>query len=169
MLTIRNAREDEAEFLADIGLRAWERAVAPIGGSEEMRENAREAFSQFARSSWLTITVVEWNGVLAGWAAREALDEKISDFWIDPPHQRQGLGTALLQEVEKGIVHQGLTFAKLETHARNTDAVDFFEKNGYHVNWFSVAYSPKLDEDVQSVGLSKQLVLEEKAGYGQEF
>lgn len=169
MHTIRNARQDEADILTDIGLKAWAQAMGPIGGSEELRDNALSAFSNFTQASWLTITVVEVGGGVVGWAAREGLDEVITDFWIDPAYQRQGHGTALLSELEGEILHQGFLSAKLETHAHNTDAVNFFEKNGYSVNWLSVAYAPKLDQDVQSVGMSKQLAVPETAGYGREF
>jgi ribosomal-protein-alanine N-acetyltransferase len=169
MTIIRNAREDEAPLLTDIGLRAWAQAMGAIGGSAELRDNAYSAFSNFTQSSWLTITVVEVGGGVVGWAAREGLDEVISDFWIDPAHQRQGLGSALLQELEGEILKQGFMAARLETHAHNTDAVHFFEKNGYSVNWLSVSYAPKLDQDVQSVGMSKQLAVEETTGYGREF
>jgi ribosomal-protein-alanine N-acetyltransferase len=169
MYAIRNAREDEAQILTEIGLRAWAQAMGPIGGSTELQENALSAFSNFTQASWLTITIIEHAGVVAGWAAREALDEMITDFWIDPAHQRQGLGTVLLQELESEILNQGFVAARLETHAHNTDAVTFFEKNGYSINWLSVSYSPKLDQDVQSVGMSKQLAVEQTGVYGREF
>lgn len=169
MISIRNARDDETGILREIGVRAWQQAVAPIGASAEMHDNAERAFENFTRSSWLTITVAELDGTIAGWAAREALDEVITDFWVLPDCQRQGVGTALLQEVEGEILRQGFDMARLETHARNTDAVGFFEKNGYAINWLSIAYSPKLDQDVQSVGLSKQLAAEHADTYGPAF
>ncbi|MGF9562200.1 GNAT family N-acetyltransferase [Neorhizobium sp. JUb45] len=169
MISIRNARDDETAILREIGVRAWEQAVAPIGATAEMHANAEIAFENFTRSSWLTITVAELDGAVAGWAAREGLDETVTDFWVDPAYQRQGVGTALLEEVEQEILRQGFVVARLETHARNTDAVGFFEKNGYAVNWLSVAYSPKIDQDVQSVGLSKQLAIEEPSTYGPSF
>lgn len=165
MVTIRNAREDEAEILAEIGLRAWEKAMSAVGDMQGIHANARAAFDNFTRSAWLTITVIEQAGNLAGWAAREALDELISDFWIDPPFQGQGLGAKLLAAIEADIVHQGFTTARVETHARNDEAVGFFEKHGYRINWLSAAYSPKLDSEVQSVGMSKQLVEEERETY----
>ncbi|HEX2147887.1 MAG TPA: GNAT family N-acetyltransferase, partial [Pseudorhizobium sp.] len=99
MHTIRNARKDEIELLAAVGLRAWEKAMASIGGVAEMRSSAREAFRNFARSSWLTITVLDTGGSVGGWAAREKLDELITDFWIDPQFQRQGLGSTLLAAI----------------------------------------------------------------------
>ncbi len=169
MFTIRNARRDEADLLALIGFRAWEKAMIPVGESRAMVDNARTAFLNFTRSEWLTISVIEKSGVPAGWAAREELDENITDLWIDPEHQRQGLGSALLEEVEREIVRQGFARASLQTHARNQEAVDFFEKHGYAVHWLTTAYNPKLDRDVQSVGMSKRLVAVEPRGYGQEF
>jgi len=169
MATIRNAREDEVDFLAEIGFRSWEKAMVSIGEMTDMRASARAAFLNFTRSSWLTITVVEQGGALAGWAAREKLDELISDFWIDPYHQGHGFGRALLAEVEAEIVHQGFEMARVETHARNAEAVGFFEKQGYSINWLTVAYAPKIDRDVQSVGLSKRLVADEPDTYGPSF
>ncbi|TNM65156.1 GNAT family N-acetyltransferase [Aliirhizobium smilacinae] len=170
MATTRNAREDDVDILAEIGFRAWEKAMEAIGEMADMRGSARDAFVNFTRSSWLTITVVEQTGSVVGWAAREHLDELISDFWIDPEYQGQGLGTALLQEVEAEIVRQGFEKARIETHAQNNEAIGFFEKNGYAIHWLSVAYSPKIDRDVQSVGLSKQFVeVPPTVSYGQEF
>lgn len=169
MFHIRNAREDDVEIITDIGLRAWAQAMGPIGGTDELQNNAFRAFSDFVRSSWLRITVIEDDGVVAGWAARGELDDHITDFWIDPAHQRKGLGSALLSAEEEEIRHGGFEAARLETHAHNTDAVSFFERNGYHVNWLSIAYAPKLDQDVQSVGMTKQLVATPSAAYGAEF
>ncbi|MBP1844445.1 ribosomal-protein-alanine N-acetyltransferase [Rhizobium petrolearium] len=169
MATIRNAREDEVDILAEIGFRAWEKAMNSIGEMTDMRLNARAAFQNFTRSSWLTITVIEQGSTVAGWAARENLDELISDFWIDPVFQGHGLGKALLEEVEGEIVHQGFEIARVETHAQNAEAVGFFEKQGYSINWLSVVYSPKIDRDVQSVGLSKRLVAEAPDTYGPGF
>lgn len=166
---IRNAREDDVDVLTSIGLRAWAQAVGPIGGTQAMQENAQRAFSDFVRSSWVKITVIEDGNIPVGWAAREAMDEKLSDFWVDPAYQRRGFGTELLASVEDELRRYGFDEIRLETHAHNTDAVSFFEKNGYRVNWLSVAYAPKLDHDIQSVGMSKQLVVHAEPAYGVEF
>lgn len=169
MVTIRKARQDDAEYLTGIGLRAWRKAMTSVGEAAEMAANARDAFARFTREGWITITVVERSGVIAGWAAREDLDEAISDFWIDPDYEGQGLGSALLSAVEEELRAQGFSVARLQTHAMNGDALNFFEKKGYSVNWLTVSYNPKLDRDVQSVGLSKSLSDAPPAGYGQEF
>jgi Acetyltransferases len=169
MPTIRTARQEEAVLLAEIGLRSWEKAMIQVGEIRPILANARMAFQNFTHSRWITISVVESGGVPAGWAAREQLDENITDFWIDPKYQRQGLGSALLEVVEGEIRDRGFESAALETHAKNRDAVDFFQKHGYAVNWLTVTYNPKLDRDVQTIGLSKRLVELPVTGYGQEF
>lgn len=169
MISIRPAREDEAALLATIGLRAWENATAAIGVTEALRDNASSAFQNFTRSSWLSINVAELDGAVAGWSAREHFDEAISDFWVDPAYQRQGVGTALLEDLERQVIKQGFELIKLESHAQNSQAVAFFQKHGYGVNWLSITYSPKLDRDVQSVGLHKQLVEENLGTYGPGF
>jgi [ribosomal protein S18]-alanine N-acetyltransferase len=68
--------------------------------------------------------------------------------------------------MEKEIVTAGFEAARLQTHARNTAAVSFFQKHGYSVHWLSVDYSERLDRDVESVGLRRQLVADEPIGYG---
>jgi ribosomal-protein-alanine N-acetyltransferase len=158
LINIRNAHDGEAEVLSEIGLRAWQKAMAPIGEADAMASAARAAFLNFAETRWLTITVIEWNGHVAGWAAREDLDETISDFWIDPSFTGHGLGSALLGSIEKEVAEQGLDKVMMHTHAENNEAIGFFKKNGYAIHWLSIAYNPKLDRDVPSVGLSKSVL-----------
>ena len=169
MITIRNAREEDCAVLAEIGYRSWDSAMSKIGETTSMAANAMVAFESFVTHAWLTISIVESDGAVAGWAARERLDEAISDFWIDPAYKRQGLGKALLAAVEAEMVEQGLDKATVQTHARNREAVAFFESQGYRIHWLSVAYSPKLDRDVESVGLSKELVTHGAGTYGPGF
>jgi ribosomal-protein-alanine N-acetyltransferase len=166
MIHIRQAHEGETAILAGIGLRAWQGAMAAVGGTDAHLEGASEAFSNFTRDAWLTITVIEQNGVPAGWAAREGLDETISDFWIDPDHLRQGLGSALLARIEADIIGQGLQKASLQTHADNIGAVHFFKAHGYSIEWLSIVYSSRLDRDVPTIGLAKRLADDGDGAYG---
>lgn len=169
MIVIRNAHEQEAEALAAIGLRAWRQATLALGITATLHDNAASAFSNFTRSSWLAIRVAEFGGAVAGWAAREHFNETISDFWIDPAFQRKQVGSVLLADIEKQIVDRGFDTILLETHAQNEPAVAFFKHHGYSVRWLSISYAPKLDRDVQSVGLQKQLVEVESGLYGPGF
>lgn len=166
MITIRRAHEYDWETLADIGMRAWQKAMMPVGETSAMIDNARNAFVRFTQNGWVTIIIVENAGVPVGWAAREDLDDMITDFWIDPDHQRQGMGSALLVAVEDEMRKMGHSEARLETHARNREAVDFFRAHGYSIQWLSVVYNPKLDRDMETVSMVKALESEEVLTYG---
>ncbi|QRM42237.1 GNAT family N-acetyltransferase [Rhizobium sp. BG4] len=169
MIHIRNAREGEADLLSEIGLRAWQKAMAAMGETDALLDAARSAFSNFTHNSWLTITVAELNGQIVGWAAREKFDETISDFWIDPSFTRQGVGAALLSQIETDIADQGFSSAGMQTHSGNNEAINFFQKHGYAIHWLSIVYNPKLDRDVPSVGLTKPLESAGDGTYGPDF
>ena len=166
MITIRNAREDDLPTLVAIGVAAWAQAAAGLADLSTLRENARIAFEQFLVAHWLRVIVAEQAGTVVGWAAREALDDEITDLWVDPARQRQGAGTALVAALEAEIAAAGFEAARLQTHARNDRAVGFFRNRGYGVHWLSVAYAARLDRDVESVGLRKQFVADQPLGYG---
>lgn len=166
MTTIRHAHSDDIPALAEIGMRAWEQAVTGVADLDALRDNARHAFVQFLENHWVMVTVAEAGGRIAGWAAREKLDEDITDLWVDPAMQRRGVGAALLGAIEEEMRRSDVETADLQTHARNAPALAFFRSQGYSVNWLSVAYSPKLDRDVESVGLRRQLIEDQPIGYG---
>lgn len=169
MALIRNARSDEVEILAAIGISAWQSALEAIGEAGSMHQGARDAFVHFVRASWVTITVIEEGGAIAGWAAREGLDEEISDFWVHPAYQRRGLGRALLDAIEARAVAQGFEELRLKTHARNAAAIAFFKAHGFSVRWLTVAYAPMLDRDVETIGLSKSVVDDDTGEYPSSF
>lgn len=157
MVLIRSARQDEAELLAAIGFRAWDSTADGWGDAPDIRENAMTAFERFARNNWLTIDVAEQAAQVVGWAAREKLDNNITDIWVEPLFQRSGVGSALLEHMEnevKGLGHETIT---TEVHAENVAALDFFKKAGFTVSWMTTAWSAKLDRDVDTIGLKKAL------------
>ena len=166
MITLRNARQEDIPLLTGIGVAAWAQAATGLADLAALRENARIAFERFLVAHWLRANVAEQGGAILGWAAREALDDEISDLWVDPARQRLGAGTALVAALETEIAAAGFEAARLQTHAHNDRAIAFFRNRGYGVHWLSVSWSPRLDRDIESVGLSKRLVADEPFGYG---
>lgn len=157
MMIVRLAREDETPALAAIGLDAWEKAVSGVADAQSMRRVAELSFLSFLRSKWFSVSVIENSGTVAGWAAREDNDGAISDLWIEPAMQRSGLGSCLLADLERRILSDGFEAAAIRTHAQNAPAIGFFRKHGYAISSLSTAYAPKLDRDVESVGMTKML------------
>lgn len=169
---IRHARASDAATLAAIGYRAWEeKLTAWAHGQDDVGaicRNALAAFETFTRDHWSAIRVVEAEGRLAGWGAREHPDDvqdhrenAISDLWIDPDCQGRGYGTALLAALEDEIRQGGFDAALLETHARNHAAIAFYKARGYRLSWLSTKYSASLDRDIEKIGMEKTLAVDE--------
>ena len=169
MVMIRNAREDEAMELAGIGLRSWESAVEGWADPDLLRANAERAFVDFTRRHFLSIDVAEKNAQITAWAARENLDNKITDLWVDPIWQGQGFGTLLLETLEEEIREQGYDTITIETHSQNEPALSFLKSRGYAINWMTASWSALLDRDVDTVGLIKMLVAPADADPYSEF
>ncbi|MBL0374818.1 GNAT family N-acetyltransferase [Rhizobium sp. KVB221] len=169
MTIIRAAREDEADELAAIGIRAWESAVVGWINLDLLRANAQRAFVDFTRQRYLAIDVAERAGQVVAWAARERLDNHISDLWVEPNWQGQGLGYALLTRLETEIEAQAYETITIETHAQNIRAIEFLKRCGYAINWMTATWSPKLDREVDTVGLIKHLAVPERPVVYGEF
>jgi ribosomal-protein-alanine N-acetyltransferase len=168
MAIIRSAREDEAAELAAVGMRAWESAVAGWIDIGQMRANAERAFFNFTVHNYLTIDVSEQGGQTTAWAAREKLDNHISDLWVDPIWHGHGFGKSLLAKLETEIENQGYEVVTIETHSQNDNAIEFLRHHGYEISWMTATWSPQIDDDVDTVGLVKRLqTLETVQGYGE--
>ncbi|WVT74522.1 GNAT family N-acetyltransferase [Sinorhizobium chiapasense] len=154
---IRHARVGDIERLTAIGIAAWQSAIAGLADSEKMRHVAEASFSRFLSDHWLSVLLIEAEGDIRGWAAREDFDNAISDLWIEPADQGRGFGALLLGEIEHRVVADGFDAVTTRTHARNGRAVTFFRNRGFDVNWLSTAYAPQLDSDVEFIGLRKVL------------
>jgi [ribosomal protein S18]-alanine N-acetyltransferase len=169
MATIRNARADEADILAAVGFRAWDSTADGWGDAENIRDNAFRAFEMFTKDHWLAIDVAERAGQVLGWAAREKLDNAITDLWVEPIFQRQGIGTELLEHLEQEVLGAGHETIETQVHSENVAAIEFFRKSGFSVSWMTTAWSARLDRDVDTIGLVKRLVEEKNAEPYGEF
>jgi ribosomal-protein-alanine N-acetyltransferase len=158
MITTRIAQEDDVIALTAIGLAAWQVAVLGLVDLVKVRHTVEVAFLSFLRNNWERVLVGEIDGALAGWVASERGDGTITDLWVTPEMQRQGLGSLLLEQMESRIVSMNIDTAHLATHVRNTVAVDFFRKRGYAVSSLSTSYAAKLDQNVETIGLRKTLI-----------
>ena len=55
----------------------------------------------------------------------------IDVLWIDEAHRKQGLGTKLLQEIERIAIEKNCTLIHLDTF--DFQAKDFYVKQGYEI------------------------------------
>ncbi|SDG78545.1 GNAT family N-acetyltransferase [Pelagibacterium luteolum] len=164
-LNLRRASIAEADKLGRLAFAAWDSSMRHVINpeSEEALDVERAAlelsFQLFCITACNSITVAEHDGALVGWGAREPMSDYISDLWVAPPHQRNGIGRALLSTVEQDIFRSGHDVSVLETHAENGGAIRFYAREGYGIVWRGMKFSRMLGQRVEKVRMEKQLVV----------
>jgi ribosomal-protein-alanine N-acetyltransferase len=134
MVVIRRALPTDAAVVLDIGVRAWTSHIFAFEPETSgMRARAVRAFEDFVEDHLDTVVVAEADRAVRGWGARENGDGTISDLWVDPDWQGRGIGSALLAALMQAIRDDGYERARLDTHARNVDALRFYERHGFRV------------------------------------
>ncbi|WP_417581858.1 GNAT family N-acetyltransferase [Pelagibacterium sp.] len=164
-LILRRASIAEADKLGMLAFASWDSSMCHIISPESEDGEAAEraalelSFQLFCITACDAITVADNDGELVGWGAREPLSDYISDLWVTPSHQRNGIGRALLAAVEQDIFRAGHDIAVLETHAENGGAIRFYAREGYGIVWRGVKFSRLLGQRVEKVRMEKQLVV----------
>ncbi len=89
------------------------------------------------------VWVAEIDGIIMGFMAMER--DYIDQLFIDVNHQRQGVGTALLNKAKE----ISPTYLRLHTFQQNTKARQFYEKHGFKTLRFGVSAAPESIPDVE--------------------
>ena len=147
-----------AEAMGEVGFAAWEHSAFGVHDAGRTdRDGLRDEFVRFCREKPQTLLVASADGKILGWGAREEMDNVVSDLWVGPHAQGQGVGAALLAALEDAIAKQGLDFAELETFAGNAGAVRFYERQGYEAVWRGMKFSASLNYELDKVRFRKSL------------
>lgn len=164
-LTLRRASIAEADKLGRLAFASWDSSMRHIMASEDNDALASEraalelTFQLFCINASPAITVAERDGLILGWGARDPMSDYISDLWVAPEHQRNGVGRALLGVVEQDIFRAGHDVSVLETHAENGGAIRFYAREGYGIVWRGIKFSRLLGQRIEKVRMEKQLVV----------
>lgn len=158
-MIIRAARSTEVKTLAALGVLAWEQALENSGeNTQNFVTGAQATYFHFCSHNWPIIVVVEVNGEVLGWGAIDPNENNITDIWVLPDFQRQGLGGFLLAELEKQVSGREFETIELETHAKNANAISFFKKHGFAVSSLKSSYVASLDKTVDTIEMRKIFV-----------
>lgn len=122
---LRAVTEADFEPLLSLSIRAMRADLERIGRFDPDRRRARMRAGFDPR----TMRVIEVDGVLAGCIAVEiAADHlEIQSFYLDPPFQRAGLGSAVLRRVLAS--HPGLS-CRIEV-VKQSAALGFWQAMGF--------------------------------------
>lgn len=157
-LVIGPASPDLAESLGMIGFAAWEQsAFGQDDAGRADRQKLLDEFVSFCHDKPQTMLIAATGQEILGWGAREEMDNIVSDLWVAPIAQGQGVGAALLDALEGAIAKQGFEFSELETYAGNAGAVRFYERSGYEPIWRGMKFSASLNYELDKVRFRKFL------------
>lgn len=124
-LTLRPALADEVTALADLEVRTRAAGGLPpaAGGPGAVAERLARAVVTTDREVWVAATGDEGERVVGHAVASPTW---LEDLWVDPAHQRQGVGSALLEVVCAGRPHG----FGLWVYAANGAARSFYRAHG---------------------------------------
>ena len=147
--------------VAAAGFAAWQSSDAFIGDSLSMEklDEVRRAYVIFAAEAVDKIVVAELDGQLAGWTAREGERDYISDLWVHPDVQGQGVGRALIEHLLFAMRREKIKRARIHTHARNSGAIRLYRRCGFTVVWQGIEYSRSMKMDLEKVHLEMPLLV----------
>lgn len=157
-MQLRQATNADLAMIARIGADAWASHIFSHETEEpDQRRRAELAFLHSAQDYLDYILVAEQNGVICGWGARDSNQNYISDIWVDPAHQGQGIGTLLVDALLAQIVMLGFQTAEIGTHARNVPAIKLYEKCGFRIIRYYEEWSASLARVVEKVKMQADL------------
>lgn len=156
-MRLREATPEDAEAIAAVAADAWWAACASALSADAVRtaladlydeaflaEVAAEATAEAEFRFLVAVAEEDGDGSDEGGggdagevvgfasAAREWADEaELFTLYVDPDHWGEGIGTALLDELETWTVERGADRLVCSALADNTVAVDFLESRGF--------------------------------------
>jgi ribosomal protein S18 acetylase RimI-like enzyme len=106
----------------------------------------------YNRTSWTNGWVVTSDGAIAGVGFHES--GWITDIWMKSEFRNLGIGTKLLNELERNVARDGHPKASLRCVGENEAALRFYERN----DWREVKRYPHEKWGVEMVDMAKEFV-----------
>ncbi len=157
----------DASAVASVGFDAWcSNIPQPYDDRASTLDALKRNFEHFAQNRTDLVTVALMDGQIAGWGARDNRHDPgnlssdvnhISDLWVAPSLQGQGIGSALLQAMTGDIARWHYATATIDAAQSNLGALRFYERYGFHELERIRVYSKLLQADVPVVILEKFL------------
>lgn len=115
----------------------FEKLVKPLNAYLAILDGEDHAFyAQFNQSALLKNTLVAyWDELPVGIGAYKAYDEvtaEIKRMYVDPAYRGKGIAIAILSELEHWAKEEGFEKAILETGYQQFEAIQLYQKTGYH-------------------------------------
>ena len=152
-MNIRPARVDDIPALATILRQSWLVTWAPELAFETVqRFAATDPAGSYAQDKWPEFAVADDDGKILGMFHIEA--HHLHAIHLDPKRKRQGIGSRLMDEVERRIA-MNYYDATLEVRAFNKAAIAFYSNRGWVTR--RVYQDSECGEPVETVEMAKRL------------
>ncbi|MBB4092014.1 GNAT family N-acetyltransferase [Brucella pecoris] len=156
-LLVRRGFPGEFVSMAALAVRAWRIAARDIELTAEKHEALEAKFQRDLHANTDCVLIAERAGIVAGWGARVPQSNYISDLWVDPLRQGQGIGRHLLGALMAQILLDGFDEAVIGTHADNLPALNLYKRAGFRIDWRGEEWSESFGRTVEKVRMCTKL------------
>ncbi|WP_371417807.1 GNAT family N-acetyltransferase [Agrobacterium sp. DE0009] len=159
-LKLRQMNEADRDAVGFVGFAAWRAGEAfdAVYLDSCVIERVRSEFESFAKSPTGDVVVAEIDGDVVGWGACDAKPHHISDLWVNPAWQGNGIGKALISHFLDSMRAEGLPLATIDTHANNRNAIGLYERCGFQIVWRGMEWSDIMKLELEKVKLEQKLL-----------
>jgi len=128
----RKAAEKDASKIIDLLKETIAEVYGPILPEDLLKPWLEgDQLSLDVNNSWQNMIVAENVNEIVAVAAR--FNEMVGLIWVHPGHQREGIGSVLLDIVETEIKNSGYGIAKLACFSDNCRALRFYLDKGWKI------------------------------------
>lgn len=123
----RPATQDDVFIMEQVLIDSFKESYANFMPEQYVREwfDNNEA-QRIARTGLERTGIAEIMGRIVGFVSY--LDNTVTQLWVDPQYQKQGVGRALIQWVESVYRSKGYATITIYCHENNTEALAFLKK-----------------------------------------
>lgn len=126
---VRNAAEDEIEFLARLWYDGWQDGHARILPAELVRLRTLESFRERLRKNLPDIRTTGPAGAPSGFHIVK--DDELYQLFVSAQARGAGVAAALIRDAEERLVEKGVGTAWLACAIGNDRAARFYDKQGW--------------------------------------
>lgn len=134
---VRSATKEDLSAVRDLLVETWHATYDDIYGVEKVnditsRYHSLEALKKNLAKPYSEFIIADDGADMLGMAYASQKDHKLSilsQLYVHPEHQKKGVGSLLLAEVESAF--PGVYALQLEVIDKNRNAVEFYESRGF--------------------------------------
>ncbi len=134
---VRSATKEDLDAVRDLLVETWHATYDDIYGVEKVNSitgqwHSIDALKRNLAKPYSEFIIADDGADILGMAYASQRDHKLSflhQLYVHPEHQKKGVGSLLLAEVESAF--PGVFALQLEVIDRNQNAIEFYEGRGF--------------------------------------